>query len=125
MGRIYKSILVRNGTRSEYITAFVDSGADISLITERLARRLKLKMGGPGNVKVADGRVIPTKTGRIWVEEPNSKVKFRLTVDITDLPFDEDIDVLDMILGVDFLQETESMLEFHHSGKRSICRAKA
>jgi hypothetical protein len=124
MGRIYKSIMVRNGAKSEYITAFVDSGADISLISERLARRLRLKMGGPGFVKVADGRVIPTKTGRIWVEEPNERVKFRLTVEITNLPFDEDIDILDMIIGIDFLQETESMLEFHHSGKRSLCRAK-
>jgi len=41
MGRIYKAVIVRNGDKVEHVVAFVDSGADISLISERLARRLK------------------------------------------------------------------------------------
>jgi hypothetical protein len=82
-------------------------------------------MGAPGGVKVADGRVIPTKTSRIWVETPNEKVRIKLTVDITDIPFDEDIDILDIILGIDYLQETESRLKFRHTVKKGLRRATA
>jgi len=76
-------------------------------------------------VKVADGRIIPTKTARITVEMPNEKVRIRLTVDVTDLPFDEDINILDMILGVDFLQESECRLHFHRTGRKGARRAAA
>ena len=125
MGRIYKPVLVRNNGRKEHIVAFVDSGADTSLISERLARRLNVKMGAPSSLMVADGRVIATRTGRIKVEVPDEKVRIRLTVDITDIPFDEDIDILDMILGIDFLQESESRLVFHRPDKKGARRAMA
>ena len=125
MGRIYKPILVRNNGKKEYIVAFVDSGADTSLISERLARRLNVKMGTPSSLMVADGRVIPTRTGWIQVEVPDKTVRIRLNVDITDIPFDEDIDILDMILGIDFLQETESRLVFHRTRKKGARRATA
>jgi len=125
MGRIYVPVIVRNGRKVEHIVAFVDSGADISLMSERLARRLNIKMGSPNRVKVADGREIPTRTGRILVEAPNEKVSIRLTVDITNLPFDEDIDILDMILGIDYLQETEARLKFHRPVKKGALKARA
>jgi hypothetical protein len=124
MGRIYKTVRVRYCRKAEYVVAFVDSGADTCVISQRLARRLKMRMPNTSKVIVADGRQIPTRTDIITIESPNEKVKVKLTVDITDLPFDEDIDILDMILGIDFLQETESMLEFHHGGKKSLCRAR-
>jgi len=74
---------------------------------------------------VADGRVIPTRKARVLVEAPGEKVKIRLAVDITDLPFDEDIDILDAILGIDFLHESESQPTFHRTGKKGARRATA
>jgi len=125
MGRIYKTVIVKNGNKQEHVVGFVDSGADITVISERLARRLNVKLGAPSSLMVADGRVIPTRTGRIRVEIPDKKVRIRLNVDITDIPFDEDIDILDMILGIDFLQESESRLVFHRTRKKGARRATA
>lgn len=125
MGRIYKSVIVKNGVNKEYVVGFVDSGADTTVISGRLARRLKIKKTMPGNLMVADGRVIPTRKTWIVMEVPYDKVKLDLAVDITNLPFDEDIDILDVILGVDFLQETESRLVFHKTVKKNARSAVA
>jgi predicted aspartyl protease len=125
MGRIYKTVILKNGNKQEHVVGFVDSGADITVISERLARRLNVKLGAPSSLMVADGRVLATKTGKIRVEVPDEKVRIRLNVDITDIPFDEDIDILDMILGIDFLQESESRLVFHRTRKKGARRATA
>jgi len=125
MGRIYKSVIIKNGNKKEYVVGFVDSGADTTVISGRLARRLNIKKTNPSDLMVADGRVIPTRKARVLVEAPGEKVKIRLAVDITDLPFDEDIDILDAILGIDFLQESESQLTFHRTGKKGARRATA
>jgi len=43
MGRIYKSVIIKNGNKKEYVVGFVDSGADTTVISGRLARRLNIK----------------------------------------------------------------------------------
>lgn len=125
MGRIYKTVIVKNGDKLEHVVGFVDSGADTTVISARLARRLKIRKTVPGSLMVADGRVIPTRKTRILVIVPDEKVRIKLAVDITNLPFDEDIDILDMILGIDFLQESESRLIFHRTDKKGARRATA
>ena len=119
MGRIYRSIILRNATRTMHAVAFVDSGSDTSLISERISRRLGIKALAKSSVRLADGRMLPTRTAIVTIESPNDKLRKEVLVDISNIPFEDDIDDLDVILGLDFLQENGIRLSFRKP-KKSI-----
>jgi len=112
MGRIYRPIVLHYGKRNIHVVAFVDSGADTSLISRRVADKLKIKATASSSVRLADGREIPTKKALVVVESARDDIKHELAVDISDAPFDEDIDEIDMIIGLDFLQKNGVKLIF-------------
>jgi len=118
MGRIYRPIILRNGRKTVHIVAFVDSGADSTVMSERVAKQLGIRPSVASNIEMADGRSIPTVIGKVVVESPRDSIKKGMFVDITDIPFEQDMDDVDMILGLDFLQENGIQLSFGTPKKR-------
>lgn len=130
MGRLFRAVTLRNAGRSIMIVAFIDSGSDTTIISHRLARKLHLRPFGKDNIELPDGRVIPTYVGKVMIEVERDNIKKMFRVDITDLPFNEDIDDVDMIIGVDLLQACNIKLQFieghaGRSGKGPVWRAPA
>jgi predicted aspartyl protease len=112
MGKIFRPIVLHHGKLHAHVVAFVDSGADISVVSEKVADRLRIIPRTRGSIRLADGREIETRIGFVTVESPNDRIKHRFRVDITDVPFIEDIDKVDMIIGIDFLQMNGIRLDF-------------
>ena len=118
MGRLFRSVTLRNGRRSLQIVAFIDSGSDTTIISQRAAKKLHLKPFGEDGIELPDGRVIPTSVCKVLIEVHRDKIQKMFRVDITDLPFNEDIDEVDMIIGVDLLQECNVRIQFQgHTAK--------
>jgi predicted aspartyl protease len=112
MGRLFRAVTLRNGRQSLQIVAFIDSGSDTTIISQRSAKKLHLKPFGEDGIELPDGRVIPTSVGKVLIEVERDNIKKLFRVDITDLPFNEDIDDVDMIIGVDLLQECDVKIHF-------------
>jgi hypothetical protein len=119
MGRIYKSVILRNAPISLHAVAFVDSGSDTTILSQRISRQLGIKLRAKSSVMLPDGRMLPTKTGIVTIEVPRDGLSQEIAVDISDVPFEEDVDDLDVILGLDFLQENGIRLSFRKP-KKSI-----
>ena len=122
MGRIYRPIQLRNDGRSVDVVAFVDTGADKSVISEHVAKMLKLKFNRRDKLVVANRDVITAYVDMVRVVSPRDNIDTTMYVDITDVPFDIDIDDVDMIIGVDFLQEHNVKLMFKKpkGGKKHV-----
>jgi len=119
MGRIYKSVILKNAPRSLHAVAFVDSGSDTTIISQRISRQLGIKLRAKSSILLPDGRMLPTRTGILTIEVPRDGLSQETAVEISDVPFEEDIDDLDVILGLDFLQENGIRLSFRKP-KKSI-----
>ncbi|MCG2826742.1 MAG: retroviral-like aspartic protease family protein [Thermoplasmatales archaeon] len=112
MGRIYRPIQLRNNGRKVDVVAFVDTGADKSVISERVAKKLKLKFKRRDKLVVANREVITAYVDKVRVVSTKDNINIMMYVDITDVPFDIDIDDIDMIIGIDFLQKHNVKLSF-------------
>jgi predicted aspartyl protease len=127
MGRLYRAVRLRNGRRSWTIVAFIDSGSDTTIISKRIAKKLGVHTTKGSSIIMPDGRDIPSEVGKVIVEVERDGIKKRWVVDITDIPFNEDIDDVDMIIGVDLLQACNIRLQFieGRSGKGPVWHARA
>jgi predicted aspartyl protease len=112
MGRLYRAVRLKNNGKSRNIVAFIDSGSDTTIISKRIAHTLGIKITEGGGIIMPDGRNIPSEVGEIIVEIEHDNIKKKWVVDITDIPFNEDIDDVDMIIGVDLLQECDVKIHF-------------
>lgn len=117
MGRLYRSVRLSNDGRSRSIVAFIDSGSDTTIISRRIATYLGIRMTEGGKIIMPDGRKISSEVGEVIVEVERDGIKKRWVVDITDIPFNEDIDDVDMIIGVDLLQECNIKIHFQGNGR--------
>jgi hypothetical protein len=91
MGRIYRPVEVEYGDRKATTVAIVDTGADETVISERLADKVNSDLYGVFKAICASDTILADK------------------------PFgtdDIDDEGVEAILGVDFLQETEMPLDF-------------
>ena len=58
MGRIYRPIQLKKGNKKVDVVAFVDSGADKSVISQRIAKQLGLRPKRREKIVVATDEVI-------------------------------------------------------------------
>jgi len=123
MGKLFRSVLLRNGRKKVNIVAFIDSGSDTTIISRRIAHELGITTSRGGGIFMPDGREIPSEVGEIVVVVPRDGIKKKWVVDITDIPFIEDIDDVDMIIGVDLLQECNIKIFFQ--GRERFSRTRA
>ena len=113
MGRIYKALILKNNGKQAEVVAFVDTGSDRTIISQRIADWLGVESFESADIFVADGGRISTGIGEVVVESHLDKIKCRIPVNITDIQFDADFEEnIDMIIGVDFLQENGVKLDF-------------
>ena len=115
MGRIYRPVELSAGRKRVNTVAIVDSGADETAISERVARMLGAELYGEFNAASACDTVITGKHADIRIKEKWSGIHSRLTVGVTDVPFrseDMDEEGVEVLLGVDFLQATKATITF-------------
>ena len=111
MGRMYRGVEVKANGRSTIAVAFVDSGCDETIISERLANKLKLKFYGKFESLSASQTKIIGKLCKVTIKD--ERIQDILTVGVTNKPFeDAEEHGVDIILGHDFLQRNKVKLVF-------------
>lgn len=114
MGRIYKIVDVALDGKTESAIAIVDTGADETVISEKLAKRLNAKLYGTFLAYCASQTILRGKVADVKVKELKSGKEVTIRVGVSDVPFDTD-DIseegLDVILGIDFIQKTDLKLQ--------------
>lgn len=114
MGRIYRPVEVEYGDITATTVAIVDTGADETVISERLARRVNSDLYGVFKAICASDTILEGKYADVVVRELWSGVETTITVGVSDKPFstdDIDDEGVEAIIGVDFLQETGMPLD--------------
>ena len=115
MGRIYRPVEVEYGNRKATTVAIIDTGADETVISERLAGKVNSDLYGVFKAICASDTILEGKYADVTIRELWSGVEIIMTVGVSDKPFstdDIDDEGVEAILGVDFLQETEMPLDF-------------
>ena len=113
MGRIYRPIIVLANGHKKLTVAFIDSGADETVISKTIANELKLKLYGIYRSYSATDHVIEGNFAEVTLKDDN--VKVTMEVGVSDIPFKSDYsdeEGVEIILGVDFLQEAKIKLDF-------------
>ncbi len=120
MGRIYRVVEVKNKEKSRISIAIVDSGADESVISERLAKQINAEFYGEFEALCASGTDVKGKYADVVIKDIWSGKEAKMEVGVADAPFDtDDIDEegVEVIIGVDFLQENDVKLDFRKESK--------
>ena len=113
MGRMYRAVVISANGRSEMTVAFVDTGADETIISSRIANRLKLKLYGEYKALSASRHKIVGTLASVRIS--NSVISDKMVVGVTDEPFGTDYvdeEGVEVILGIDFLQRNNIKLDF-------------
>ena len=105
---------VRSDTmRTSGIKAFIDTGADLTIVSARLAKRLHVKKAGVEIAWMASNgsrETSPIGRVRIRAEDDESPI-LREDVLIDDAPMDPETGE-QVILGLDYLQKGKKVLDF-------------
>ncbi len=113
MGRIYKPVVVSSARKEMMTVAFVDTGADESVMSERLAINIEAEQYGIYRAYSASNNLIEGRLTTIVLK--SDKISLEMEVGVTDAPFKSeylDEEGVDLILGVDFLQDIKANLHF-------------
>lgn len=110
MGRVYGPVEVSFNGNKEIVVAIVDTGADETVISKKLVDKLNLSLYGLYVAKCASQTILTGKYTDVNIKELESGKELQIEVGVSDIPFDtDDIDEegIEVILGVDFIQETK------------------
>ena len=114
MGRRYRSIIVAGKNKEKLTVAFVDSGADETVISQRLADEIGVQLYGVYRSYSATGQVIEGKFAEVTFRD--GEIEITMEVGVSEVPFKSeysDEEGVDVIIGVDFLQDTKVSLVFN------------
>ena len=113
MGRIYRALEIINNGKIAEVVALVDTGSDRTILSERVANLVGLSGDIKDRIQVANGEIIEARLGEARVVSYRDGIDVKMDMDITNVPFDIDYEEgIDMIIGVDFLQEHNIKLIF-------------
>lgn len=110
---MYRAVVISANGISEMTVAFVDTGADETIISERIANKLGLKFYGEYKAISASRHEITGRLASVIISD--SIVTDKMVVGVTDEPFGTDYmdeEGVDVILGIDFLQRNNLKLDF-------------
>ncbi len=115
MGRTYRPVEITAGNGKAVTVALVDTGADESVISASIAQEIQAALFGRYMAKCASDYIIEGRYSKIKIRDLKEGLETDLVVGVSNTPFDTD-DIndegVDLILGVDFLQETKMELRF-------------
>jgi predicted aspartyl protease len=114
MGRIYRAIEVSGDEREssgkkEIAVAIIDTGADVTVISQNLANRINAELYGTLQAVCASQVVLEGRYADVFIKEIRGRKQTTLRAGVSNIPFDtDDIDDegADVILGPDFIQKT-------------------
>jgi len=90
------------------IVGLIDTGADETVISERLAKEINAKLHGTYRAICASGFFVTGRYSFLSIKELREGKEAKIEVGVSDIPFDTDEineEGLGIILGVDFIQE--------------------
>ncbi len=114
MGRKYTRVKIFfNNNCVEDLNAFIDSGSDLTIMSTKIAKKLKIKMPiieRQWTASDGDERHSPIVEINIQAED-DKKETFLDEVLIDDGPLDKENNE-EVIIGLDYLQKTKKILRF-------------
>ena len=113
MGRMYRPIFIQGVNVEKMTVAFVDSGADESVLSKKLAQEIGVETYGVYKSYSAFGGLIEGVFALIKIRD--EELDMELEVGISDTPFNSDYsdeEGVGLILGLDFLQDAQVILDF-------------
>ena len=99
----------QNGGKKEIAVAIIDTGADVTVISQNLADRIDAELYGTFQAVCASRVVLEGRYADVFIKEIRSHKQTTLRAGVSNIPFDtDDIDDegVDVILGLDFIQKT-------------------
>jgi hypothetical protein len=114
IGRKYARISFRSGSKKlENVLAFIDTGADLTIISTKIAKKLKIKSSNIERKWTAsDGDEKQSPITELELRSNDDEASVHLDeVLIEDSPIDKDSGE-EVILGLDYLQKTRKVLRF-------------
>jgi predicted aspartyl protease len=109
MGRIYKPVEISFNGKHKVTVGLVDTGADESVISEKLANKIQAELYRTYKATCASQFTLTGKYALITIRDLENGKQAEIEVGVSNIPFDTDEindEGLDAILGVDFIQET-------------------
>lgn len=88
MGRVYRIVDIFHNGKKESAISIVDSGADETVISQKLANKLNIKLYGIFLAKCASQTILEGGHARVTIKELKSKKEATLEVGVSDIPFD-------------------------------------
>lgn len=114
MGRIYRPVEIVVNNKKEIAVALIDTGADETVVSEKLAKRLNAELYGLYTARCASQTVLSGRYADITIKELKSGKQTTIEAGVSNVPFDtDDIDEegIDIILGVNFIQKVRLKIE--------------
>jgi predicted aspartyl protease len=114
MGRKYARVALHSGNNNlENVLAFIDTGADLTIISTKVAKKLKIKISNTERRWTAsDGDEKQSPITELELGSDGDEASVHLDeVLIEDSPIDKDSGE-EVILGLDYLQKTKKVLRF-------------
>ena len=113
MGVMFRPIKIgsTDGVRQETAVALIDTGCDETVIKESLAKRLGLKEYGDFRTVSASQHEMLGYYAEVDIRDLKDDVGGILNVGVSEIPFNSD-EGIEAILGVDFLQKNNVILNF-------------
>lgn len=114
MGRLYRAIEVASGDQHAYTVGFVDTGADKSVMSRRLADSMNIEQKGYIEMVSASGHLIVGRQAEVYLRTLTDDMTAELEIGVTDELFDDEIDEngVEVIIGLDFLEEVNMKIGF-------------
>ena len=106
MGRIYRPVEIECGNRKATTVAIIDTGADETVISERLAGKVNSDLYGVFKAICASDTMLEGKYADVTIRELWSRVEIVMAVGVSDKPFgtdDNDFEGACAILGGRFV----------------------
>jgi len=109
MGRVYRPIEVSCNHQRRITVGLVDTGADETVVSQRLANEVGVSLYGNYTARCASQYTLQEKYADVTITDLVTGKSIIITVGVSDVPFhtdDIDDEGLEVILGIDFIQET-------------------
>ncbi len=87
MGRIYRAVEVSSNDRKEIAVAIIDTGADETVMSQKLADKINAEMYGTFYAVCASQVMLEGRYADVLITEIRSNKQTTISVGVSDIPF--------------------------------------